>query len=150
MSTSNIVCPVDFVMINEQKIRLTAGSIFVLAITFLVTQFWIIPFFLVLDFFARAFNLARFSLLNRLSDQLIKLFAIGSKLADQAPKRFAARIGFFFSAAILISLLLNLSMVSLAITVILAVFALLEAAFGFCAGCHVYSFYTRFLKKGIA
>ncbi|MCW3093432.1 MAG: hypothetical protein JWP81_4501 [Ferruginibacter sp.] len=147
MLNRTIECPVDFVLINERKARLTAAGIFILIITYLLTQFWIIPVFLVVDFLARGFNLGSFSVLNKLSERLIRLFSIGLKPVDQAPKRFAAKIGLIFSIAIVVNHLFNFINASLILAVVLAVFALLEAAFGFCAGCHVYSFYTKFLKK---
>lgn len=152
MANNNIECPVDFVTINENKARVTAGLVFILTLIYLFTSLWIIPAFLLVDFFVRGFNFANYSLLGLVSDQLVKMFSIKQKPTDRAPKRFAAKIGFLFSLAILVCIGFDLKTTSLSLAIVLATFALLESAFGFCAGCHVYSFYTKFLKKksGIA
>lgn len=147
MANNNIECPVDFVTINENKARLTAGLVFILTLVYLFTSLWVIPAFLLIDFFVRGFNFANYSLLGVVCDKLVAAFSIKNKPTDRAPKRFAAKIGFLFSAAILVCIAADLKNSALALAIVLATFALLEAAFGFCAGCHVYSFYTRFLKK---
>ncbi len=147
MANNNIECPVDFVTINENKARLTAGLVFVLTLIYIFTSLWIIPAFLLIDFFVRGFNFASYSLLGLVSDQLVTIFSIKQKPTDRAPKRFAAKIGFLFSAAILVLFFVDLKNTALIVAIVLATFALLESAFGFCAGCHVYSFYSKFLKK---
>lgn len=144
---SNIECPVDFVSINENKARLTAGLVFILTLIYLFTSLWIIPAFLLIDFFVRGFNFANYSLLGIISDKLASAFSIKQKPTDRAPKRFAAKTGFLFSAAVLVFFAFDLKNIALILAIVIATFALLESAFGFCAGCHVYSFYTKFLKK---
>ena len=146
----NVECPVDFILINERKARLTAGAIFVLTIIYLFTGLLAIPVFLIVDFFVRGFNLGRYSPLNLLSDNLVRVLAIKPKPIDQAPKRFAAKIGFVFSLAITICHVLDYKTAALIIAIVLATFAFLESIFGFCAGCHVYSFGLRILKKKTA
>ncbi len=147
MANNNIECPVDFVSINENKIRLTAGIVFILTLIYLFTGLWIIPAFLLIDFFVRGFNFVSYSLLGIASDKLVAAFSIKQKPTDRAPKRFAAKTGFLFSAAILVFFAFDLKNIALILAIVLATFALLESAFGFCAGCHVYSFYTKFLKR---
>jgi len=146
MANNSIECPVDFVSINENKARLTAASVFVLTVIFIFFQFKLIPLFLMLDFFVRAFKLGQYSPLNKLSDTLVATFSIKNKPVDQAPKRFAAKIGLLFSLAIAITLAIDLKTLSTILAIILAAFALLESAFGFCAGCYVYWFYTKRFK----
>ena len=142
-----IACPVDFVLMDENKARLTAASIFVLTVTFMLTSFWLVPVFLVIDFSARAFKLGKYSLLNLLSGRLIKVFSIKPKMTDQAPKRFAAQIGLLFAIFITICYACNFTMAALLLAIVLAIFALLESAFSFCAGCYVYHFYNKAFKK---
>lgn len=132
-------CPVDFVSINENKARLTAFFVLVLSIVYLVTGLWLIIAFLLFDFTLRAFNLGKYSVLGFLSDALIKQLKIKNKPVDRAPKRFAAMVGLVFTAAILIVVLLNDATVAISLALVLSCFALLEAFFAFCAGCHVYS-----------
>ncbi|MEJ7586312.1 MAG: DUF4395 domain-containing protein [Ferruginibacter sp.] len=147
MANTNLECPVDLVLINGQKARFTAGGIFILALIYLFSYYWPIPAFLIIDFLVRGFNLGRYSLLNFISVKLIQVFEIKSNPTDQAPKRFAAKIGFIFSIAILITLALQLKTWTLILALILATFALLESFFGYCAGCYMYNLYSKTIKK---
>ena len=56
-------CPVDFVTVNENKIRVIAFFVLILAIVYLFLGLWLIMAFLVVDFLLRTFNLGKFSLL---------------------------------------------------------------------------------------
>jgi hypothetical protein len=132
-------CPVDFVLINENKARLTAFFVFILGVIFLVTGLWIIIAFLMFDFFLRANNWGKYSLLAILSDAIIKQLNIKNKPTDRAPKRFAAGVGLVFATGILILVLLHASILKIVVTSVLLLFAFLEAFVGFCAGCHAYS-----------
>jgi len=144
---SNLQCPVEFVPINENKARVVAFFVLVLAIVFLFTNIWLIPAFLVVDFSFRVSTLGKFSLLALLADALVKQFRIANKPTDRAPKRFAAGVGLIFSAAILVSLFLHWDIVTVVLAVILAFFAFLESFLGFCAGCYVYTFLQKFKRK---
>lgn len=135
----SLECPVDFMPINENKARLTAFFVFVLSIWYLFTQTWIIPAFLVIDFFVRVNNWGKYSLLGVLSDAVIKQVKIPNKSVDRAPKRFAAGVGLIFSLAILLSSLLHWTLMAIILTAIIVLFAFLESFVGFCAGCYVYS-----------
>jgi len=135
----NIQCPVDFVLINENKARLTALFVLILGAVFLITGLYIIIAFLVIDFFLRANNWGKYSLLAILSDAVIKQLSIKNKPTDRAPKRFAAGVGLLFTTGILILALLHVSILTIVVTSVLLLFAFLESFVGFCAGCHVYS-----------
>jgi len=140
-------CPVDFVAINENKVRVIAFFVLTLAVTYLFTGMWLIMAFLMLDFLLRAFNWGKFSLLAFLSDAVIKQLKIKAKPVDRAPKRFAAMIGLFFTAGVLFLGLLHFALLANGFTVILCCFATLEAFAGFCAGCYVYSAGKMLLNK---
>src|ERR1700743_553267 len=101
-------CPVDFIPINENKARLTAFLVLVIGIVYLLTGFWLLIAFLLIDFALRTFNLGKYSLLGFLSDALIKQLKIKNKPVDRAPKRFAAGVGLVFNAAILITIFFHL------------------------------------------
>lgn len=139
-------CPVDFVTINENKVRVIAFFVLTLAIVYLFTNTWLIMAFLVLDFTLRVFNLGRFSLLAFLSDAVIKQVKIKAKPVDRAPKRFAAMVGLIFTTGILVSYFLHFLMLANGLTVVMCCFAALESFVGFCAGCYVYSA-RKFLFK---
>jgi len=136
---SNIQCPVDFVLMNENKARLTAFFVLVLAVVFLITGLWIIVAFLVIDFLLRANNWGKYSLLAILSEAVIKQLRIRNKPTDRAPKKFAAGVGLVFTTGILILTLLHLSTLTIIVTIVLLFFAFLESFIGFCAGCYVYN-----------
>ena len=139
-------CPVDFVLINENKARLTAFFVLVLTIIFLATSLWIIMAFLTIDFFLRANNWGKYSLLAILSDAVIKQFSIKNKPTDRAPKRFAAGVGLLFTTVILILTFLHVSILTIVGTSVLLLFAFLESFVGFCAGCYVYSILQKTTK----
>lgn len=132
-------CPVDFIKINENKARLTAFFVLVLTLVYLATSFWLIIAFLFVDFILRATNLGKYSLLGFISDAVIKQLKIKPKPVDRAPKRFAAMVGAVFTAAILVSIILQAYIPALYLGVVLSFFAFLESIFAFCAGCYVYS-----------
>src|SRR5690606_42087337 len=96
MSNTGLDCPVDFVTINEYQVRWTALLVLVLTASFIVSGYWFIPAFLVIDFFLRAFKLGKYSLLGQSGGLLVKVFGMGNKAVDRAPKRFAAWIGLLF------------------------------------------------------
>ena len=126
--------------INENKVRLNALWVFILVIISIFYLQLLIAVFLSVDFFLRGFNLGKYSPLAKLSDVVIKQFNIGSKPIYQAPKRFAARIGFVFSVLLTLSSLLQLTTAALALSIVFATFAFLESFLGICAGCYVYNF----------
>ncbi|MEO6849454.1 MAG: DUF4395 domain-containing protein [Mucilaginibacter sp.] len=136
---TDLQCPVDFVLINENKVRLIAFFVLVLTTVFLLTGLWIIIAFLIIDFFLRVNNWGKLSLLGILSDAIIKQLHIKNKPVDRAPKRFAAGMGLIFTSGLLALTLLHLPIASMTVGVVLGFFAFLESIFGFCAGCRVYS-----------
>jgi hypothetical protein len=124
-------CPVDFVTVNENKIRLVALQVFVLSILFLWIDFWPSMVLLVFDFFARSAGRSKFSVLSFVTEILVKLIKVGEKPVDQAPKRFAARIGFVLTLLTTAAWFLHFATASLALGCVLAFFSFLESFFGF-------------------
>src|ERR1700733_5936411 len=98
-------CPVDFITVNENRVRLTALWVLFLVLTSFFTYALPVFIFLAIDFFLRAFNFGKFSPLNILSGAAVKQFKIPNKPIDQAPKRFAAGVGFILSVLVVILLL---------------------------------------------
>lgn len=140
-TNNNLLCPTDGVQINETKVRVVAGFVLVAALIYLLSGWLIIPLVLLLDFGLRSVNLGTYSPFANLAGWLVQSFKLPYKATDQAPKRFAARVGLAFS--ILIAGLHVVGISTLIPTAILAVFATLESTVGFCAGCHVYTYYVR-------
>jgi hypothetical protein len=68
-------------------------------------------------------------------------------LIDKGPKVFAARIGIVFTAIIVISILANAPVLAIIFASVLALFAFLEAAFGFCVACVIYPYVFHLFNK---
>lgn len=139
----DLTCPIDFVTVNENRIRFIAMLVLLLAIAFSLTGYWPIFAFLTLDFALRAFNFSQFSLLAIVAGWLVKGLGIKNKPTDRGPKRFAASIGMVFSAAILIMFLTGGHVEALLMTFALMLFAFLESAVGLCVGCYLYTGLVR-------
>jgi hypothetical protein len=130
---------------NESRIRLTAFFVLVLIVVYMFSGIGLIPVFLLLDFTLRGFGFGAYSPPSYLSGLLVKAFRLPVKPVYMPPKRFAARIGFLFSLAIVVAHYLDLS--TLILSCILALFAALESLVGFCAGCYVYNAYARLRSR---
>lgn len=144
----NIECPVDFVTVNETQVRVTAFLVLLIAVAGFLLNNALVFVLLAADFSLRAFNLAKYSPLALLASRIVKLLSLPVKPIDQAPKRFAAKIGLGFAAAIAVLYFTGLTTAAIVMAGVLVFFALLESVFGFCAGCHAYTIYRKlFLKK---
>jgi len=143
----HLQCPIDNISVNENQARVTAYQVMYITVAWLIAGWWPVMAFLAIDFFLRAANLGRFSLLNIVSIYIIKKLGIEYKPVDRAPKRFAALTGLLFSIAILLLSLLKADLPAELLAYVLGLFAALEAVLGFCAGCYVYTFLFKFPKK---
>jgi uncharacterized protein DUF4395 len=137
--SENISCPVSHIMVNENRVRIIALFVFVAGLSYLLTHYWAIPAFLVIDFFLRGVGKGQYSLFNVLSGWIVRKLSLKNRPIDQAPKIFAARLGFIFASLLFLSCVFSLLQVGYVITAVLLLFSFLESALGFCAGCHVYS-----------
>ncbi|WP_020601030.1 DUF4395 domain-containing protein [Spirosoma panaciterrae] len=143
--SNQIICPTSGVQVNETKVRLVAGLVLLIAIGYWLTNWSVLPLLLFADFGLRSTDLGKYSPLGAIANGVVNALHLPYKGTDQAPKQFAARIGFGF--AILISVL-HLAGISALIPVgVLIVFAALESIVGFCAGCYVYTYYIRLFSK---
>ncbi|GAB3551471.1 DUF4395 domain-containing protein [Spirosoma fluminis] len=145
MANESIVCPVDGIPVNENKVRTVAFLVLATTLVYLVTNaVWLIGV-LTLDFGLRAFNAGKFSPFGIAADGFVKWLHLPYKGTDQAPKRFAARIGLAFALSLMLFHWFGWDTVILSST--LAVFAALESLAGFCAGCYVYTYYHRLFSR---
>jgi hypothetical protein len=111
---------------------------------YLITNWLFLPVLLLIDFALRSAEAGKYSPSGNVADGILSVITLPNKPTDQAPKRFAARIGLGFSVLIIGLHLLGISTLIPVIT--LAVFATLESLAGFCAGCYVYTYYIRLVK----
>lgn len=144
---SELQCPVDFVTINENRVRFVALLVFILCVTFLVVGNWFIPLFLSIDFYLRGFNGGKFSLLSWIGGMAEKKIPLPNRPTDRGPKRFSAQIGFMMSLSLFIFSIAGLYSAAFVVAAVLVLFSFLESALGFCAGCHVYTFIGKYLPK---
>ncbi len=135
----NILCPISSERVNENTARMTGFLVATTVALFAWTGNILLIGVLLIDFFIRAFTLLRYSPGSWLSAQLVKFLKLPEVKTDKAPKVFAARVGFLFSAATLGFFAVN-RRVSVAISLILMCFAILESVFNVCVGCLVYTF----------
>ena len=114
----NISCPVDYVKVNENRVRANAFIIMFITIGIIYTSSIYLIIFLVVDFFQRAFNYSKWSLINNISGIAINYFKISEKPVDGGPKRFAAKVGFVIAGVILIFKLLSVTFYPFALLIV--------------------------------
>ncbi len=136
---NTIICPISDEKINEKVARFIALITFLIALVFIYMPNILLVAFLVFDFYSRGFGRSRFSILAISASGLKDYIPFRSKVIDKAPKIFAARIGFILSLLAALLLLSNAVLASQITIVVLAIFAFLEWAAGFCMGCYIYS-----------
>lgn len=147
MENTGLDSPDEPVTVNAYRARWVALLVSILTIGYLASGYWLIPTFLVLDFFLRASQQGNYSLLGRLSGVLLNVFRMGNKPVDRAPRRFAAWVGFLFAGAMLILYGIGAPFISYILADVLVIFAFFEAAFGFCVGCRIYSIVKSLLPS---
>lgn len=143
MADTNLECPVDFVLINENRARMVAFLVLILGVVCFAQLNWGVALFLLVDFSLRTFNLNNYSPLSFLAGKLVTLFNIKNKPTDRAPKRFAAMMGMIFNAIIALALVAGFVTFAEIMLVLLLICAALESLAGICVGCYVYTY----LKK---
>ncbi len=135
----SLICPTSTVRVNESVVRLVALTVAVLAALYAFTGNWSLILLLAVDFYIRAFTSLRYSPISWLASQLRERLHLPVVMIDKAPKIFAARVGFLFSVVILLLAFVHPPS-SVIISLVLVVFALLEALLNICVGCLVYSY----------
>jgi Domain of unknown function (DUF4395) len=125
--------------VNENAVRGVALQVFILSLAALYTGSSIPVIILLADFAIRVLLIPRYSPLAWISRKLIvPISGFKRKQIVFKPKRFAAGIGMFMSAAALFFNLNGLVLPAAVTIAILALFSFLEAFFKFCAGCKIF------------
>jgi hypothetical protein len=141
------LCPVSDKRINERVARINGAFTVLLLVVFGLTQNIIPVVFLALDFFMRASDYSKYSLIAISSKRIVRYLDLDDNLINAGPKIFAARIGLVMSSLIIVAFAFNASVSVLVLAGILGLFSFLEAAFGFCVACEIYPFVFRLLYK---
>ena len=144
MEKVGLSCPVNDKQVNEIVVRLVAMQVIFIAATAIYFQSWHMGVLLVADFGLRAFGLSQFSPLKYLSQKTVTHFQMGYKATNEAPKKFAAAVGFVVVGLFSILLFLEFSLSANILGGFLLLFASLESFFGICVGCMVYQQLARF------
>ncbi|AEA43856.1 DUF4395 domain-containing protein [Fluviicola taffensis] len=139
-----ISCPINDKQVNEIVIRTIAMQVIFIGSAALFFQNPIIAVLLAIDFGLRAFGFGQWSALRYSAQKLVTHFKLGYKATNEAPKKFAATIGFVVMSIFSILLFLKLSVLATIIGGLLLLFATLEGGFGICVGCILYQQLTRF------
>lgn len=137
---NKLICPVSTERVDENRVRFTAFMVVLITAAYLFTNLVLLPAFLVLDFYIRAFTRSRYSPLSFLADRLVRLLGLKPVWIDKAPKMFAARVGLVFSVLMTAAGLLSLPALASVTASVLVIFAFLECGVNFCAGCWVYTY----------
>ena len=126
--------------VNEYAARSVAACVCILTIATIITSWLPLAIFLAYGFWARVLTGPSLSPIGQFSTRIITTkFIKSDRPVARPPKRFAQAIGVCFSTGALICLLLEIPSIAQALLIILAIFAFLESAFGFCAGCKTFS-----------
>lgn len=131
-------CPISGVLVDNNCMRMTALSIMLLMILFLLTHNPWILLYLFLDYTVRVAKLCM-SPLTVLSKSVLRVFKVTPRLVDAQPKLFASRIGFFCVAIVLAGQVFCLPSLSYAMALVLIFCTFMDAVLNFCMGCEIYS-----------
>lgn len=131
-------CPISFNQINEKAARINGALTVTILAVFIYTSAKFIIILLGIDFLIRGFLKPKYSPLAIISKTLLKIVKATPKMTNSGPKLFAAKLGCIFSIIVAALFYSGLQTLSYCVAGTFAIFAFLEAAFGFCVACKVY------------
>lgn len=137
-------CPISGKKVNETVVRLIALQVLVLVLISMYLDLYVIPLFLVIDFYFRGFLNGKGSVLRLIALYLTKTFNLSAHFVDEKPKQFAAKVGFLASLILFIFQFLDFELTALFIASALCFFASLESFFAICVGCILYQQFSQF------
>ena len=140
-------CPIDEAQVGAKQARLTAFFVLFASVVFLAAPLPVIALALAFDFALRAFPGTYPSPLALAAKKLLARLAAKEVMIAAAPKRFAARLGLLFSLLALALAAADEMAASRLVAGMLAICAALEALFGFCLGCELYSLWARLIRR---
>ena len=130
--------------VNDKAARTVATGVVALGVLTLATGWWWLLVPLALGFLGRVLAGPRLNPLGWLAMRVVGPRLGAPVLTPGPPKRFAQGIGLAFSTtAAVLALVLDLHLAAGVVLGVLVLFATLEAALGFCAGCWVFGHLMR-------
>lgn len=125
--------------VNEKAARVVAGGVAVIALVTLLTGWHWLLVPMALGFLARVLTGPTLSPLGQLATRVVAPRLGAPTLVPGPPKRFAQSVGLALTAvAAVVSLVLDRPVVASGLLGVVVVFAALESAVGFCAGCWMF------------
>jgi len=132
-------CPVALVKVDEYQVRILALIVTLTAATYVWSgSVWLLAL-LCYDFAVRIFGIPKGSPFFLVSRVINARLPYAAKPVDAGPKKFAAKIGFLLAVTALLLALAGYASGTVWLMGLMAIFALLEAACGFCVGCKLYT-----------
>lgn len=130
--------------VNEKAARVVAAGVVALGVATLATRQWELAVLLAAGFALRVAAGPRFSPLGRLAVHVVAPRLGAPRLVPGPPKRFAQAVGLVVSAGAAVAALgFGATGLASVLLGVLVVFALLESALGFCAGCWAFGHLMR-------
>ena len=131
--------------VNELAARWVAAMVVLLGLAIILTNLYLLMWFLAYGFLARVFTGPKLSMFGILATRLIiPLLGNRKKMVAGPPKRFAQAVGLVFSTtALIFTYPFGMNTASEFVLSILVLFAILESFFGFCAGCFVFKYLMK-------
>ena len=132
--------------VNEYAARIVAFFVLILTASIILTDNYLLLFFLLYGFIARTIAGPTLSPMGLLATKVfIPLFNNKTKLVAGPPKQFAQFIGLIFALLSIISyFVLTLPLITNILLIILMFFAGLESIIGFCSGCFMFKYLMKF------
>lgn len=141
---ADVRAPFEFpAVVNEKAARAVAGLVVLVAAVALLTGWLWLSAVLAVGFALRVASGPRFDPFGQLATKVIAPRLGEPVLVPGPPKRFAQAIGLVLTLVATGFLVAGLPVVTTALLGILLVFATLESAFGFCAGCYAFGLLMR-------
>ncbi|GAA4401441.1 DUF4395 domain-containing protein [Ornithinibacter aureus] len=136
--------PFEFpAIVNEKAARVVAGLVVLVAALALLTGWLWLSAVLAVGFALRVASGPRFDPFGLLATTVIAPRLGEPVMVPGPPKRFAQAIGLVLTLVATGFLVAGLPAVTTALLAILLVFATLESALGFCAGCYAFGLLMR-------
>lgn len=130
--------------LNQVTIRIVAAIVFTIGAFNLFLESKLLMVFLLFGFASRSIWASKVDPIARFVDfKLVPLLKLKFKPTPATPKRFAQAIGAFCTLGALWLSFIDNYFASKIILTMVVVFAFLEAAFGFCAGCFLFNLLVK-------
>ncbi len=143
----NQACPISRTQVNARAARVSGTIVVVAGAVVLATGWYWLLAPLAVDFGVKAALGLRRSPLCKVCTAITRALQIRPKMEDEAPKRFAAGVGFVCSVGAASAWYGGAPLLAQAVLSTFLVCAFLEAAFGVCVGCRVYGLLLPLLNR---